>query len=120
MLTNSKLEDIASQKSLISDLTDDILVEFWTIAIQRYRDGIPIISDEDYDFIFIAELFKRLPNHSFFQKIEAENEGFSEEKVKLPEKMLSTDKAYSWTEINKWLERIAKFAEEINYSLSIN
>jgi DNA ligase (NAD+) len=30
--------------------------------------------------------------------------------------MLSTDKAYSWTEINKWLERIAKFAEEINYS----
>jgi len=116
MLTNSKLEDIASQKSLISDLTDDILVEFCTIANQRYRDGIPIISDEDYDFIFIAELFKRLPNHSFFQKIEAENEGFSEEKVKLPEKMLSTDKAYSWTEINKWLERIAKFAEEINYS----
>ena len=116
MLTNSKLEDIASQKSLISDLTDDSLVEFCTIANQRYRDGIPIISDEDYDFIFIAELFKRLPNHSFFQKIEAENEGFSEEKVKLPEKMLSTDKAYSWTEINKWLERIAKFAEEINYS----
>ena len=77
MLTNSKLEDIASQKSLISDLTDDILVEFCTIANQRYRDGIPIISDEDYDFIFIAELFKRLPSHSFFQKIEAENEGLS-------------------------------------------
>ena len=83
MLTNSQLEDIVSQKSLISDLTDDSLVEFCTIANQRYRDGIPIISDEDYDFIFIAELFKRLPSHSFFQKIEAENEGFSEEKVKL-------------------------------------
>jgi len=32
--------------------------------------------------------------------------------------MLSTDKAYSWKEINKWLERIAKFSEEINYSLN--
>ena len=31
--------------------------------------------------------------------------------------MLSTDKAYSWEEINKWLERITKFSEEINYSL---
>jgi len=118
MLSNQIIEDIASQISMVSDLSDDVLIEFCTIANQRYRNGKPIVSDEDYDFIFINELAKRLPNHSFLKKIEIEIDGFSEEKVKLPEKMLSTDKAYSWEEINKWLERITKFSSEIDYSLS--
>ncbi|MDC0483515.1 helix-hairpin-helix domain-containing protein [Candidatus Thioglobus sp.] len=117
MLTKIKIQDIASQRILISDLTDADLLEFCKIANQSYRDGSPIISDEDYDFIFIPKLSKRLPSNSFLQKIEAENEGFSEEKIKLPQKMLSTDKAYSWEEINKWLERIVKFSSEINYFL---
>ena len=118
MLTNIKIQDIADQKILISDLTDDDLLEFCQIANQRYRDGSPIISDEDYDFVFNPELSKRLPDHSFLQKIEAENEGFSEEKIKLPKKMLSTDKAYSWEEINKWLDRVSKFSSEIDYPLA--
>ncbi|MDB9864790.1 helix-hairpin-helix domain-containing protein [Candidatus Thioglobus sp.] len=118
MLTNIKIQDIADQKILISDLTDDDLLEICKIANQRYRDGRPVISDEDYDFIFIPELSKRLPDHPFLQKIEAENEGFSEEKIKLPSKMLSTDKAYSWEEINKWLDRVSKFSSEIDYPLT--
>ena len=118
MLTNIKIQDIADQKILISDLTDDDLLEFCQIANQRYRDGSPIISDEDYDFVFNPELSKRLPDHSFLQKIEAENEGFSEEKIKLPQKMLSTDKAYSWEEISKWLDRVSKFSSEIDYPLA--
>jgi len=118
MLTIIQIQDITNQRTLISDLTDAELLEFCKIANQRYRDGNPIISDEDYDFIFTLELSKRLPNNPFLQKIEPESEDFSEEKVKLPKKMLSTDKAYSWEEINKWLERIVKFSSEINYSLS--
>jgi len=118
MLTKIQIQDIANQRTLISNLIDADLLEFCKIANQRYRDGDPIISDEDYDFIFIPELSKRLPSNPFLQKIESENEGFSEEKIKLPKKMLSTDKAYSWEEINKWLERIAKFSSEIDYSLS--
>jgi len=118
MLSDQIIEDIASQISLVSELSDDVLIEFCSIANQRYRNGKPIVSDEDYDFIFINELAKRLPNHSFLKKIEIEIDGFSEEKVKLPEKMLSTDKAYSWEEINKWLERITKFSSEIDYSPS--
>ena len=54
----------------------------------------------------------------FLQKIESENEGFSEEKIKLPKKMLSTDKAYSWEEINKWLDRVSKFSSEIDYPIA--
>jgi DNA ligase (NAD+) len=117
MLTNIQIQDITNQKILISDLTDEDLLEFCKFANQRYRDGSPIISDEDYDFIYALELSKRLPDHPFLQKVEDENVGFSEEKIKLPEKMLSTDKAYSWEEVNKWLERIKKFSEEIDFSL---
>ena len=117
MLTNIQIQDITNQRILISDLTDEDLLEFCKFANQRYRDGSPIISDEDYDFIYALELSKRLPDHPFLQKVEDENVGFSEEKIKLPEKMLSTDKAYSWEEVNKWLERIRKFSEEINFLL---
>jgi DNA ligase (NAD+) len=118
MLTNSQLLDIANQKLLIGDLTDHELLEFCRVANERYRNGSPIISDENYDFIFIPELVKRLPENPFLQQVENESASFSEEKIKLPEKMLSTDKAYSWGEINKWLERITKFSEEINYPLN--
>jgi len=118
MLTNLQLLDIANQKLLIGDLTDHELLEFCRVANERYRNGNPIISDENYDFIFIPELVKRLPENPFLQQVENESTSFSEEKIKLPEKMLSTDKAYSWGEINKWLERITKFSEEINYPLN--
>ena len=117
MLSKKTVEKIANQNILISDLSDDELAEFCIIANQMYRDGESIVSDQDYDFVFLAELAKRLPDHPFLQKLESENEGFSEEKVKLPERMLSTDKAYSWEEVQKWLERITKSAEEINFPL---
>ena len=68
-----------------------------------------------YLFLSYQKDFQITP---FLQKIEAENEGFSEEKIKLPQKMLSTDKAYSWEEINKWLDRVSKFSSEIEYSLA--
>jgi DNA ligase (NAD+) len=117
MLSRKKIQEITNQIILVDNLSNNELVEFCEFANQKYRNGNPIISDENYDFIIIPELKKRLPYHPFLKKIEAEIEGFSEEKIKLPEKMLSTDKAYSWEEINKWLERITKFSEEINYSL---
>ena len=114
MLSNKTVEKITNQNILISDLSDDELAEFCIIANQMYRNGESIVTDQDYDFVFLAELAKRLPVHPFLQKLESENEGFSEEKVKLPERMLSTNKAYSWEEIQKWLERISKSSEEIN------
>ena len=60
MLTNIQIQDIANEKILVSDLTNDDLLEFCKIANQRYRNGSPIISDENYDFIFISELTKRI------------------------------------------------------------
>ena len=117
MLTEKQIQDISDQITLVSDLSDDHLVEFCKIANQRYRAGIPIVTDENYDFIFISELAKRIPSHPFLKQIEDEIEGFSEEKIKLPEKMLSTDKAYTWGEVEKWLERIAKFSDDFEFPL---
>ena len=117
MLSKSKVEKIASQSILVEDLSDDELADFCVIANQSYRDGKPIVSDQDYDFVFLTALNSRQPNHPFLQELEIEHEGFSEEKVKLPERMLSTNKAYSWADIQKWLERIVKSAEEINLSV---
>ncbi len=114
MLTEKQIQDIADEIILVNDLLDDDLLEFCMIANQRYRNGNPIVSDENYDFIFISELTKRMPNHPFLKQVEDESEGFSEEKIKLPEKMLSTDKAYTWGEVEKWLERVTKFSEEIH------
>jgi len=65
MLSKKKVEEIANQNILISDLSDDELAEFCIIANQRYRDGKPIVSDQDYDFVFLSALTKRLPNHPY-------------------------------------------------------
>ena len=52
MLTEKQIQDISAEISLVSDLSDDLLLEFCMIANQRYRSGSPIVSDENYDFIF--------------------------------------------------------------------
>jgi DNA ligase (NAD+) len=95
-------------------LSDEDLAQFCQTANLAYRAGEPIVTDKDYDFIYLAALKERLPHHSLFQSVEPEGQGFSEEKVLLPEIMLSIDKAYSWQEISKWLERIQKSASIIN------
>ena len=118
MLTKKQIKHISDENLLVSDLSDSDLLEFCILANEKYRSGMPLIADENYDFIFIPELQKRLPNHPFLKKVEPESEGFSDQKIKLPEKMLSTNKAYTWNEILKWLERIGKFAEEISFQLS--
>ncbi|MBT6921939.1 MAG: DNA ligase [Candidatus Ruthia sp.] len=97
----------------MDDLSDDDLATFCQTANLAYRSGESIISDQDYDFVYLPALKQRLPQHPLLQSIEPEGQGFSEEKVLLPEVMLSTDKAYSWDEIRKWIERLEKSAIDI-------
>ncbi|MCS5586837.1 MAG: helix-hairpin-helix domain-containing protein, partial [Gammaproteobacteria bacterium] len=112
-LSSSMINQIIQQKILPNDLSNDDLADFCQTANLAYRSGKPIISDQDYDFVYLPVLKQRLPKHALFQSIESEGQGFSEEKVLLPEIMLSTDKAYSWEEISKWIERLEKSAVEI-------
>ena len=65
MLSKKKVEEIANQNILIGDLSDDELAEFCIIANQMYRDGEPIVSDQDYDFVFLSALKCRVPWPAF-------------------------------------------------------
>ncbi len=118
-LSSSIINQIIQQEILLDDLSDDDLADFCQTANLAYRSGNPIISDQEYDFTYLPALKQRLPKHALFQSIEPEGQGFSEEKVLLPEVMLSTDKAYSWEEISKWIERLEKSAVEIDLDLSL-
>jgi len=112
-LSKSKLTEIVTKKVLVDDISDQNLGDFCEYANSQYRSGFPIISDEDYDFIYLKALKKRVPNHRIFHSIEPEIIPFSEEKVLIPESMLSIDKAYSFEEILKWIERIFKSISEL-------
>jgi DNA ligase (NAD+) len=116
-LSEGLIKQIIQQKVSLDEIADADLAEFCQQANTAYRAGNPIISDQDYDFIYLAELKKRLPQHILLQSVEPEGQGFSEEKKLLPEIMLSTDKAYSWAEIQKWIERIEKACIELNSSI---
>lgn len=115
-LDDTWIDAIVTQEKLLSSLSDNELADFCVYANQTYRFGQPIIRDEDYDFIYLAELKKRIPNHSLLHQVEAEGAGFSEQKYLLPQAMLSTDKAYTLAEVKKWLERVKKYADDFAFA----
>ncbi|NOQ34869.1 MAG: DNA ligase [Methylococcaceae bacterium] len=94
-------------------LSNEELIEFLTVANALYRGGEQLINDADYDFVFMAELVKRDPQHPLVNRVEPEP-AFTGKTVALPEKMLSTDKAYSLDEIKRWITRIEKTAKTLN------
>lgn len=69
----------------------------------NYRDGKPVVDDATYD-VWI-ELFASLyPDHPLVTEVEDENM-YEGKKVDLPQRMLSTNKAYSESVIAKWVNR---------------
>ncbi len=85
-------------------LTDKQLLLFLVAANGLYRGGLPIISDHEYDFTFLAELRKRNPDHPFLHSVEVETQ-LDVKTVELPARMLSTDKAYDFSAIERWGKR---------------
>ena len=112
-LTEIRLLEVAENPSLVTQLVDSELEIFLEIANALYRGGEVLVSDADYDFVFMAELKKRHPQHPLINRVEPEP-AFTGKTVALPEKMLSTDKAYTLEEIERWLTRIEKAANELN------
>ena len=112
ILKKQRVFEIA-EKILNSDVLNTLeLVEFLEVTNALYRSGDRIISDADYDFIFLDELKRRQPDHPFLQAIEPEA-GFAGKTVELPARMLSTDKTYDNDGINNWINRIKKDAADI-------
>ncbi len=105
------LQQLAQEPQLTTRLSDSQLVEFARVANALYRGGQPLISDADYDFIVLAELRQRLPDHPFLHQVEEEP---ASKTVALPVRMLSTQKAYTTGEVQQWLQRLAKGAQQLN------
>jgi len=82
------------------------------IANALYRSGVPCITDKLYDE-FHNYFKKQNPKHEFVRKVEPEV-AVEGKTVTLPIIMLSTDKAYSLNEINRWLDRVKKAVNKIN------
>ena len=85
------------------------LVSFLEKASLAYRQGSPIIDDDTYDHLYLAELQQRDPLHPFLNNIEIEPD-FGSDRLKHPEPMLSIEKSYSVDETKKWVTRILKEA----------
>ena len=76
------------------------LVSFLEKASLAYRQGSPIIDDDTYDHLYLAELQQRDPLHPFLDNIEIEPD-FGSGRLKHPEPMLSIEKSYSVDETKK-------------------
>ena len=87
------------------------LVTFLENAALTYREGSPIIDDDTYDHVYLAELKRRNPQHPFLIKFDPEPD-FGSERLKHPELMLSLEKSYSVDETTKWVTRILKEANK--------
>lgn len=98
------------QKPINELVIDDLLIVL-KVANALYRSASQIIKDETYD-TYIAELKSINPIHPYLNQVEPEILVDSKT-VPLPKRMLSTDKAYSFDEIKKWIKRVLKASEEI-------
>ncbi|HEY8034420.1 MAG TPA: helix-hairpin-helix domain-containing protein [Methylobacter sp.] len=116
LLSPELIAQIATQANP-QQLTDEQLLEFLQICNALYRGGEPLISDAEYDFIFLAELKKRHPHHPYLETVELEVVAVGKT-VALPEPMLSTEKAYTRSSIEKWLSRLEKAANDCDVDFS--
>lgn len=71
-LTDEIAQKIINKDLLVEDLSDQQLGDFCVYANIQYRAGHPVVSDEDYDFLYLKALKKRVPNHIVFHSIEPE------------------------------------------------
>ncbi|SEL83652.1 DNA ligase (NAD+) [Colwellia chukchiensis] len=95
-----------------SALDEAELVQVLSTANALYRAGLPVLTDAQYD-LYIAMLSDINPQHVYLHTVEPEVLATAKT-VELPERMLSTEKAYTLTDIEKWLKRILKAAQELN------
>lgn len=76
---------------------------------EAYRGGTPLVNDDTYDAM-VEELRRRKPTSEILQKPEPEPEGAFGKSVRLPERMLSTQKAYTTDALAKWAAEVERVA----------
>jgi DNA ligase (NAD+) len=89
----------------------DRLAERLAELNEAYRRGLPLVSDAQYDLL-IARLRELRPEHAFLHRVEPESFTGKRE-IRHPEPMLSTDKAYTPEDLERFVARVEKEAAEI-------
>jgi len=90
------------------------LVEDITRYNEAYRAGKPLVTDSDYDH-YIEELRTLNPDHELLDIVEPESEEtFGKERVRHPQPMLSTEKAYTEDEVFKFMRRVSQAAADLD------
>jgi DNA ligase (NAD+) len=109
-----------SLRDFCKQLDDNSLINFAQFLNHSFRANKPLVLDSQYDHEVLAEIAERDPEHEFLNTVEDESDsGGAEGKLAtLPARMLSTNKAYSRKEIDAWLSRVNKAANEINFPIS--
>ena len=78
---------------------------------QAYRSGHPLISDDEYDRL-VEELRRVDPRHPYLTAVEPER--FADRiEVRHPVPMLSTDKAYTDDQLQRFVTRVEKAAADL-------
>lgn len=108
---NQKLDEIEALYTA-KNLTAEQVLCLLKVSNALYREGFPIIDDEVYDQ-YQQKLAELDPENEFLATVEPEVLAGAKTVV-LPQRMLSTDKAYTFDEIKRWTERIIKAADELN------
>ena len=103
-LTDAEINDLVTTHDLTT-LTDAQLLTLTQVLNILYRSGDNLVTNADYDFLYLKEIQRRALAHPFLTTVEPEPEIFGKT-VLLPQIMLSTDKAYNALEIEQWLDSI--------------
>ncbi|MGK0272420.1 MAG: DNA ligase (NAD+) [Cocleimonas sp.] len=116
-----KLDEKINPSELIklfdkSELKSEELVQVLKASNALYREGFPATTDQQYD-LYISLLKNINPIHPYLNRVEPEVLVDSKTS-QLPQRMLSTDKAYSFDEIKKWVKKVIKSSSEIGISES--
>jgi DNA ligase (NAD+) len=89
----------------------DILVQRLDTYNKAYRAGTPLVSDAEYDNL--VETLRRLdPDNPFLHQVEPEVFSNKQE-IRHPVPMLSTDKAYTMAQLQRFIQRVRKEAASL-------
>jgi DNA ligase (NAD+) len=108
-----------AERLVITPALDALLEEAASLAEvceglnAAYRRGEPLVSDHAYDTIFIASLLAQDPDHPFLHRVEPEEVSLVLPTVRHSKPLLSTNKAYSAGEVDRYLQQVSKAAMEM-------
>jgi DNA ligase (NAD+) len=96
----------------VKEYSTPVLITTLRAYNEAYRSGTPLVPDHAYDAL-VEELRFRMPSHPFLQEPEPEPENVFGKTAPLPERMLSTQKAYTTEEVQKWCAEVDRVSKMI-------